>query len=72
MMLLTATRLTASGRFSYVLELQGGTRRFATEESEVMVGELVRLGVTGAGLLVVHVRTWGEVEIDDRLVKPRG
>jgi hypothetical protein len=70
MLLLTATRLTTDGRFSYMLEVEDGTRRFATEDSEVMVRELARLGVADAALLVVHSRTWGEVEIHDKIGFP--
>lgn len=64
MIFVSATRITESGVFSYVVQASGNPP-LVTYREEVVTSELQRLGVLDAGRLLLHVRDWGSVEIDD-------
>ena len=65
MILLSATRLTITDRFSYVIKRVGQATQFTSGDVSATVDELERLGVGNADALhfVAHARIWGSVEI---------
>ncbi len=62
MILLSATRIDADGRFSYRVE-PGGRQPIVTEDAAAAAALLRDFGIEDAHRLVAHARNWGEVEI---------
>jgi hypothetical protein len=65
MLFVAASRLTTSGKFSYLIQLRG-EKPLVTFNVEEAKEELLRLRAADPERLLAHVREWGSVEVYSR------